>query len=93
MLAENTAPTMKKIERPIRMSGVAGQREQQREDEDDEDREGAELPIQVRRGALLDGAGRWPACARCPRSRRAPRDERRWPSPSATRAMTATTTT
>ena len=56
-MAENTAPMMKKIDRPICSAEVVGgQEEQQDEHDHDEDAERAELTIEVGGGAFLDRA-------------------------------------
>ena len=75
----------------LRRSVSRGQQEQHEEDDDGEDAEGPELPRQVRRRALLDGAGDLLHLARCPRRRREPRAPAAAATPSATSAMTATT--
>jgi hypothetical protein len=54
---ENSAPTRKKIGRRPARPCRRREQEQQQEDQDREDGQGAELPRQVGRGALLDGLG------------------------------------
>ena len=56
-MAENTAPMMKKIDRPMRsLRSSAGRKNSRTNTIDDEDGERAELTIEVGGGAFLDRA-------------------------------------